>query len=108
MSAPIDATERDIARFRRLTDRLPNGCHYWLGARSRGQGNRKHYGSFRVGGRVVRAHRFAAEVLGGKTCPEGFHRDHTCGFSMCVNPDHIEIVTAEENQSRKMARRKET
>lgn len=103
----MKASRADIARFVAKVDKLPNGCWYWTGARSRGKGNRKWYGSFRLGSRVVRAHRFAAEVLGGKPCPSGHHRDHTCCFSMCVNPDHLEVVSKEENQRRKMARRRD-
>lgn len=103
----IRATEKDVARFMGYAEKLPSGCWYWNGARSRGRGNRKWYGSFSVGGQVVRAHRFASEVLAGDPCPKGHHRDHTCGFSMCVNPDHIEVVTAEENQRRKIARAQE-
>lgn len=97
------ATQRDIDRFMRHVDKLPSGCWFWTGARSRGRGNRKWYGSFRVGGRVVRAHRFSCDVLGGRTCPPGHHRDHTCRFSLCVNFEHLEIVTHEENQKRKLA-----
>lgn len=99
----IHATQSDIERFMRFVEKLPCGCWYWTGARSRGQGNRKWYGSFRVGDRTVRAHRFSCDVLGGRECPPGHHRDHVvCKFSMCVNPDHIEIVTHEENQRRKV------
>lgn len=97
-------TQKDIERFIKLLDVLLCGCWYWLGARSRGRGNRKWYGTFKVGGTSVRAHRFAAEALGGKSCGAGCHRDHTCGFSMCVNPAHIEIVTHAENQRRKVER----
>lgn len=68
-------------------------------------GNRKWYGSFRLGKRVVRAHRFACDVLGDSPCPDGFHRDHTCCFSLCVNPAHLEPVSREENQARKVSRR---
>lgn len=98
----------DIDRFMRYVDRLPNGCWYWMGARSRGKGNRKWYGSFRLGHRTVRAHRFASEVLGGQKCPPGYHRDHRCHFSMCVNPDHLEVVPKEVNQERKTARARGT
>lgn len=98
----IRASQSDIARFMAKVDQLPGGCWYWTGARSRGAGNRKWYGSFYVNGRTVRAHRFASEVLAGDACPPGHHRDHKCSFSMCVCPDHIEVVTAEENQKRKM------
>lgn len=99
----ITATPDDIARFHRYTDKLPNGCWYWTGARSRGKGNKKWYGSFHVRdpetgkGRTVRAHRFACEVLGNKPCPPEHDRDHICSFSMCVNPKHIVVVTKRRN-----------
>jgi hypothetical protein len=95
----------DIDRFMKYVDILPNGCWFWTGARSRGKGNRKWYGSFRFKGKSIRAHRFACDVIGGKACPPGWHRDHTCKFSLCVCPDHIEPVTHELNQERKLLRR---
>jgi hypothetical protein len=102
----IHATEQDIARFMRYVDKLPSGCWFWTGARSRGKGNRKWYGSFRVGRRVVRAHRFAEEIIGKlPPLPDKHHRDHICCFSLCVNPEHLERVTHEENQKRKVERR---
>lgn len=101
----MKASKADVERFLKLVDKLPSGCWYWLGARSRGRGNRKYYGTFKLKGKAIRAHRFASEILGNKTCPKGCHRDHKCHFSMCVNPEHIEVVTHEENQRRKMARR---
>lgn len=102
----LTGSPADIRRFMSMVDRLPGGCWFWTGARSRGKGNRKWYGSFRVGGRVVRAHRFAVEVIGREPCPAGHHRDHTCGFSLCVNPAHIEVVPHAVNQARKIARRR--
>ena len=104
MSEIIKATSADIERFLKKVDKLPNGCWYWLGARSRGKGNKKLYGSFSVGGKVVRAHRFSSEVFNAEACLPGQHRDHLCSFSMCVNPDHIEVVSREENQNRKIER----
>ena len=101
----LDASTADIVRFMKLVDKLPNGCWFWTGARSRGKGNKKWYGSFRVGPTTVRAHRFASEVLGRSVCPPGHHRDHTCCFSLCVNPAHLEVVSREENQARKVARK---
>lgn len=105
MATKIQATQSDIDRFMNKVDKLPNGCWEWLGARSRGGGNKKWYGSFSVNCKVVRAHRFAADVLGDKQCPDGYHRDHTCCNSLCVNPDHLEIVTAEENIARRWSRK---
>lgn len=101
----LEASERDIKRFMSKVDILPNGCWLWTGGRSRGKGNSKWYGSFSLNGKTIRAHRFSSEVLNKHKCPPGHHRDHTCDFSMCVCPDHIEVVTHEENQARKVAGR---
>lgn len=98
-----DARHAALLRFMRYVEFLDSGCWYWTGARSRGKGNRKWYGSFRVNGTTVRAHRFIADCY-GLHCPEGHHRDHTCRFSMCVNPSHIEAVTHEKNERRKQER----
>lgn len=101
------ATNIDIQRFMSLVDMLPNGCWYWTGGRSRGGGNKKWYGTFNYQGTAVRAHRFSCEKLGKlPPLPKGWHRDHTCVFSMCVNPAHLEYVTHEENQRRKIERAK--
>lgn len=108
--ALIEATPEDIARFLALVEKLPNGCHFWAGARSRGRGNKKWYGSFRmkVNGKwtSVRAHRFSCEVFGKRECPPEHHRDHTCEFSLCVNEAHIEVIHKTVNQARKVARRR--
>jgi len=106
MSGLLKAAASDIARFMGKVDKLPNGCWYWMGARSKGRG-KKWYGSFSLNGTVVRAHRFSSEVLNEDECPPGHHRDHTCNFSMCVAPHHIEVVTSEENQRRRAERNKD-
>jgi hypothetical protein len=102
----IHFTEADIARFMKYVDKLPNGCWFWTGARSRGKGNKKWYGSFRLGKRTVRAHRFSCEAIKGIELPPGHDRGHTCDFSLCVCPDHIEIVTKEANQAQRRAKLK--
>lgn len=98
------ALKNDIARFMSKVDKLPNGCWFWTGARSRGRGNKKWYGSFHFRGRVIRAHVFAHDILAKKHCPQGYHRDHTCHFSMCVNPDHLEAVPSQVNNHRRRPR----
>lgn len=95
-----------VRRFMSYVDKLPCGCWFWTGGRSRGGGNRKWYGSFWVDPRhgSVRAHRFAAVVLGsGHT--GGNHLDHSCCFSLCVFPLHLDDVTPQRNQELKVSRR---
>ncbi len=85
----------------------------WTGGKSRG-GNRGSekawYATFNPGGEVkggVRGHVFSAWVHGiipTLHVPEGMNLDHTCVRSMCVNPDHLELVPKLVNQQRKYGR----
>ena len=83
----------------------PNACWLWLGASASG-GGKSHtlkYGQFRVGIKVVKAHRFAYELLVGPI-PEGLTLDHVrvrgCTNTLCVNPAHLETVPARINSLR--------
>ena len=69
-------------------------CWVWIGGTAHG------YGVFRG----HRAHRWAYQHLVGPI-PEGLHLDHLCGRTECVNPDHLEPVTAWENNRRWRERR---
>lgn len=99
-------TPDDVQRFMGYVEKLWCGCWYWTGARSRGKGNVKWYGSFWLPDHgSIRAHRFSCGAIGLKgPLPVGHHRDHLCNFSMCVNPDHFEYVTHRENELRKQHR----
>ncbi|WP_397334648.1 HNH endonuclease signature motif containing protein [Paenarthrobacter nitroguajacolicus] len=79
-------------RFRALTEIAPGDCHLWLGARPGG------YGLFFLHGtKLVIAHRFAYEQALG-SIPQGLQIDHVCRVRRCVNPDHLQVVTAEQNK----------
>ena len=77
-------------------------------------GTRDGYGKFRPGPgqKIVVAHRWAYEVFVGPI-PDGMQIDHkchsddqscpggpNCGHRRCVNPAHLEPVTASENTLR--------
>lgn len=79
----------------------PADCWSWVGSR-----RKAGYGTFLVprDGRRVRgvvAHRWAYESLVGPI-PPGFHLDHLCRNTVCVNPAHLEAVSRAENQRRRL------
>ncbi len=57
------------------------------------------YGQFFVNGTMVRAHRLAYELMVGPV-PDGLQLDHLCRVRNCVNPEHLEPVTTQENTRR--------
>jgi len=61
---------------------------------------RNGYGAFHPRhGETTTAHRYAYESLRGEI-PEGIVVDHLCRNRGCVNPDHLEGVTNDENLRR--------
>ena len=76
---------------------MPNGCWDWQAATVG-----RDYGVMRIGGRRggnVYAHRIAYELFVGPI-PAGLTIDHLCENRRCVNPSHMEPVTARENTLR--------
>jgi hypothetical protein len=70
-------------------------CSHWLWtARVSTHG----YGGLLVNGKVVPAHRFAYALFNGPI-PKGRHVHHKCGNKLCVNPAHLELLTASEHQA---------
>ncbi len=74
-----------------------DACWTWQGAIDRGG-----YGRAWDGTRVQQAHRLVYELLVGPI-PGGLHLDHLCRVRHCVNPQHLEPVTARENTLRGVA-----
>jgi len=65
---------------------------------------RDGYGRADIIGRHLQAHRVSFEAFRGEIAA-GFEIDHLCCVTNCVNPDHLEPVTPEENLRRKCQRR---
>jgi len=81
------AVLRFAAKIRQQGD-----CWIWTGSVVRGG-----YGQFRdEASRMVKAHRWSYEHHIGPV-PEGLQLDHLCRTTRCVNPWHLDPVTAREN-----------
>jgi len=78
------------ARFRAKTRPDQLGCLVWRGALVKG------YGYIEVGGRLIRAARFAWQQRYGPI-PDGMEIDHLCRNPACVKVTHLEAVTHRQN-----------
>lgn len=83
------SVDKRLAKFIKKTD----SCWLW-----QGRLDNRGYGVFTCYGQHM-AHRFVYEYLVGPI-PEGLQLDHLCCVKDCVNPDHLEPVTAQENRRR--------
>ncbi len=77
-------------RFWSKVDKTTSTCWLWTACISGGG-----YGVFKLD-RKQYAHRLAYEWLVGPI-PEGLQLDHLCRVRHCVNPEHLEPVTTQEN-----------
>ena len=80
-------------RLARLIEKTDT-CWLWKGALCH-----KGYGAFEVATVEYKAHRFVYEYYVGPI-PDGLQLDHLCRVKHCVNPEHLEPVTNQENQIR--------
>lgn len=67
-------------------------CWEWQAQR-----DKQGYGVVSYQSRPYRAHRMFYELFVG-AIPLKFHCDHLCRVPYCVNPSHLEPVTAQENR----------
>jgi len=80
-----------IERFSRFIAVHDSGCHLWTGSTTP-----KGYGQFKLNDRPQYAHRMAYLFHYGRI-PNGTQIDHLCRVKNCVNPQHLEAVTASMN-----------
>lgn len=66
---------------------ISTGCWEWLGRH-----DRDGYSRFGSG----LAHRFVLGLV-GRSVPTGLTVDHLCRNRGCVNPDHLDVVSLQEN-----------
>lgn len=74
-------------------------CHIWKGSHS-GNGRGGGYPRMCLNGQTVAVHRVVYVNEHGYV-PGKKQIDHKCRNRLCVNPDHLEMVTHKENQKRR-------
>ena len=90
--------EEYIPRFLAKVDKTAT-CWNWTATISFGG-----YGQFTYKSKNWRAHRYSYSVFVGPLV-EGLVIDHLCSNRKCVNPEHLEQVTQQENISRAYRKR---
>jgi len=77
--------------FWSATAKDENGCLLWTRSKTH-----NGYAQVRWDDTMRTGHRVAYELTFG-AIPEGLQVDHLCRVRHCVNPDHLELVTHQEN-----------
>lgn len=80
-----------IARLKRTSIKTVGDCWIWTKSKTR-----NGYGLGRFEGKGTTAHRVVYTLIKG-TIPDDLDLDHLCRNRLCVNPDHLELVTRREN-----------
>jgi hypothetical protein len=89
-----------VEQFLAYVEPVESGCWEWRAYRDRG-GYGRSFSLDRGRGSQL-AHRVSHRLFVGPI-PDGLHIDHLCRNKGCVNPDHLEPVTQQENNRRQQA-----
>ena len=90
----MPAAKNPKERFFQKISIQPNSCWLWMAAT-----DDKGYARLLVHGKNIRAHRWAYQQFVGPI-PEDCEIDHRCRNKSCVNPEHLDAVSHEENMRR--------
>lgn len=104
---PLQDRTGPIARSarERFADKVrveASGCHVWTGGKTLGGYGNFGYETAHRGGKQDLAHRWIYEHTVGPI-PAGYDIDHLCRNRACVNVEHLEPVTRQENIRRAAA-----
>lgn len=102
MASPGPKTRNILDRIMDKVE-ITDACWLWRGTIVRGYGQvfRARDDDGRI--RTVRVHREMYRMCVGNIA-EGLEIDHLCNHPRCVNPDHLEPVTPQENVRRSILR----
>lgn len=78
---------------------IVDGC--WLWPRV----DRSGYGRISIGGKAFGAHRLMAKAVRDGDLDRRMPVHHKCAEPTCVNPDHLQVVTPEQNVAEMLERR---
>lgn len=82
-------------RLLRNVEVMPNGCWHWLRYRSP-----DGYGVISVKRIMTAAHQVALAISIGGVWEPPLQVDHLCRNRICCNPDHLDLVTPQQNTLR--------
>ena len=92
----IDLTLKNLKNFFNKIEETKT-CWIWKAYKDKdGYGKLTVYSKERKGPYQLSAHRISYELFVG-SIPQGLQIDHLCRNTSCVNPNHLELVTINEN-----------
>jgi hypothetical protein len=102
----LSAKQKPTSRRETIRDRLmsqvrhtASGCMLWTGSHS-GTGRGGGYGRISLDGATMAVHRVMWTNEHG-IIPHKKQIDHKCKNRLCINIDHLELVTHKQNQKRR-------